>query len=308
MLRHARLDQRGHQRQLLRQPALLGLLAPSRRRSAPWARRRRGTGSLRRVGGRGRHVGRAATGRLHRRGRRRLDGPPPGVSTAAGRRARRRAARDAARPAAPSPPMRMNLTLASAVVPRDAHHRVLVVALQRGELAALDLAGEEADVAVGAEVLLAAPVVGDDVAGARVRSALTIWRSLVPASAALTHVCTAGPAAAVHLVAALLQRPGHEARAPRVAGRDPGRGEVLVDLGAGVDALLVDALGELALRDLQGGGAEAARAARRRRRGVGHDGRHRGRRRAARSPARPGAAMNASSSPPFGAASRRPRP
>ena len=69
-------------------------------------------------------------------------------------------------------------------------------------------------------------------------------------------------------------------------GPTPGRLEVLVDLGAGVDALLVDALGELALGDLQGRGAEAARAARRRGRGVGHDGRHGARRDRARRPGR----------------------
>ena len=70
----------------------------------------------------------------------------------------------------------------------------------------------------------------------------------------------AGPATALHLVAVLLQGPGHEARAPRVAGRDVGRREVLVDVDAGVVALLLHA--ELALRDLQRRRAERDSATR----------------------------------------------
>ena len=45
--------------------------------------------------------------------------------------------------------------------------------------------------AVGAEVVLAAPVVGDDVARAARPSALTICRPLLPCSALRTHVWTA---------------------------------------------------------------------------------------------------------------------
>ena len=86
-----------------------------------------------------------------------------------------------------------------------------------------------------AEVLLAAPVVGDDVAGAGVLGAddLEVVRARLGGAHPRLH---RGPAAAVHLVARLLQRPGHEARAPRVAGADVGRREVLVDVGAGVGA------------------------------------------------------------------------
>ena len=106
-----------------------------------------------------------------------------------------------------------------------------------------------------------------------------------------------GPAAAVHLVAGLLQRPRHEARAPRVAGADAGRRQVLVDLLAGVDALLLDALGQLALGDLQRRGAEAARAARGRRGGVGHHGGRAWRPARPRSPGPAGGFMKDSSSP-----------
>ena len=79
---------------------------PSRRRSAPSARRRPGTRSRRRVGGRGRDVGRAAAGRLDGRGR---GGRRRGRRAAAG--APRRVRRPAG-PAGASPLMRMNLTLA----------------------------------------------------------------------------------------------------------------------------------------------------------------------------------------------------
>ena len=71
-----------------------------------------------------------------------------------------------------------------------AGHGVGVVALQRLELAVLDGAVEEADVAVGAEVVLAAPVVGHDVAG-RASAALTICSPFLPCSALRTQVWTA---------------------------------------------------------------------------------------------------------------------
>ena len=235
------------------------------------------------VGGRGRDVGRTAarTARPRRAGRaRRRTRPRPaargrrGVDRADRRRPGRRVALDAD-----------ELDVGLARVPGHGHDRVLVVALQRGELAVLDVAGDEPDVPVGAEVLSVAPVVGDDVARTRVLGADDL--EVVLAGLGVLHPgLDRRPAAARHLVAGLLQRPGHEARAPRVARADPGRLQVLVDLGAGVDALLVDALGELALGDLQRRGAEAARAARRRRRGVGHDGRHGARRDRARRPGR----------------------
>ena len=153
-----------------------------------------------------------------------------------------------------SPPMRMNLTLAPLRLARDVHDRVLVVALERGELAVLDVALEEADVPVGAEVLLAAPVVGDDVARAGLVGADDLEVVLAGLGVADPRLHR-GPAAALHLVAVLAQRPRHEARAPRVAGPDARRLEVLVDLGAGVGALLLHA--ELGLRGLQGRRAEA---------------------------------------------------
>ena len=158
-------------------------------------------------------------------------------------------------------------------VARDLHDLVLVVAFQRGELAVLDVAGEEADVPVGAEVLAVAPVVGDDVARARVGGVDDLQVVLLGLGV-LDPGLHRRPAAAVHLVARLLERPRHEARAPRVAGADLGGRQVLVDLGAGVDALLVHA--ELGLRDLQRRGADAAGARARRGGGRGvHHARHR---------------------------------
>ena len=251
---------------------------PSRRRSAPWGRRRPGRGSRRsrrRPRPRRRPRRCRRTARPRRAGRARCSAAASRPRPA--RRARRGRRRDAGRGrrGRPGAADAEELDVGLARRPRDAHDRVLVVALQRGELAVLDVAGQEADVAVGAEVLLAAPVVADDVAGARVGGAddLEVVGLRLGGAHPRLHP---GPAAAVHLVAGLGQRPGHEARAPRVARPDARRGQVLVHVRAGVDALLVDALGELALRDVQGRGAEAARAARRRRRGVGHD---RGRRR-----------------------------
>ena len=92
-----------------------------------------------------------------RRGRRLLDAPRGGVP--AGRR----------RPPGGGVALDADeLDVRAAQLARDDADRVGVVALQRGELAVLDVAVQEADVAVGAEVVPAAPVVGDDVAGARV--------------------------------------------------------------------------------------------------------------------------------------------
>ena len=201
--------------------------------------RGRDVGRAGRLDGRGR--GGAATGRLDR-GRRGGDAAGRGCERRGrGRRPGRCVALDAD-----------ELDVGLARVPGHGHDPVLVVALERGELPVLDVAGDEADVAVGAEVLLAAPVVTDDVAGAGVLGADDL--EVVVAGFGVLHPgLDRGPAAALHLVAVLRQRPGHEARAPRVAGTDPRCLEVLVDLGAGVDALLLDALGQLALRDLQSG-------------------------------------------------------
>ena len=116
-----------------------------------------------------------------------------------------------------------------------AGHRVGVVALERLELAALDRAVEEPDVAVGAEVVLAAPVVGDDVAGPGVLGADDL--QVVLARLGVAHPgLDRGPAPARHLVPGLLQRPGDERRAPRVARRDLRRRQVLLDLLAAVGA------------------------------------------------------------------------
>ena len=186
-------------------------------------------------------------------------------------------------------------------VARDLHDLVLVVALQRGELAVLHVAGEEADVPVGAEVLAVAPVVGDDVARARVGGADDLQVVLLRLGV-LDPGLHRRPAGAVHLVARLLERPRHEARAPRVAGADLRGRQVLVDLRAGVDALLVHA--ELGLRDLQRRGADAAGARARRGGGRGVDhARHRRRgarpRSAGRRAAgRPGTRRSRPSSPP----------
>ena len=100
--------------------------------------------------------------------------------------------------------------------------------------------------AVGAEVVLVAPVVGDDVARAGLVGADDLEVVLLRLRVADPRLHR-GPAAARHLVAGLLERARHEARAPRVAGADAGGREVLVDLRAGVDAVLVDA--ELGLRE-----------------------------------------------------------
>ena len=80
--------------------------------------------------------------------------------------------------------------------------------------------------AVGAEVVLPAPVVGDDVPGPRVLGADDL--QAVVALLGVAHPgLHGGPAAARHLVPGLLERPRHERRAPRVAGRDLRRREVL---------------------------------------------------------------------------------
>ena len=74
--------------------------------------------------------------------------------------------------------------------------------------------------AVGAEVVLAAPVVGDDVPGPRVLGAHDLEAVLALLGAAHPGL-DRGPAAARHLVPGLLQRPGDERRAPRVARARP---------------------------------------------------------------------------------------
>ena len=257
----AGLHERRHHRQLLREPALLGLLAHPRRELclrrvvARVAARAPGA-----VGGRAGDVRDAGAARRGRGG------------GCGGRGRGRRVAADAD-----------ELDVRAARLARDVHDRVLVVALQGGELAVLDLALEEADVPVGAEVLLAAPVIGDDVAGAGVLGADDLEVVLARLGVADPRLHR-GPAAALHLVAVLGQRPRHEARAPRVAGRHARRLEVLVDLGAGVGALLLDA--ELGLGGLQRRRTEGAAPRARQRRGGGVDrGRHRPRAAPARSPA-----------------------
>ncbi len=170
---------------------------------------------------------------------------------------------------------------------RDGVDRVRVVALQRREPAALHGAVEEPDVAVGAEVGLAAEVVGDDVPGPRLLGAHDL-----EAVVALLGVADPGlhrrPAGPRHLVPGLPQRPGHERRAPRVAGRHLRRREVLLDLRPQVGAadLADPALG---LRDLQRRRPERVRPrSRRPRAGAAH--RRRRPRRRARRPRRRAAA------------------
>jgi hypothetical protein len=142
-------------------------------------------------------------------------------------------------------------------MPRDFVDRIGVVAFQRGELAALNGALEEADVSVRAEVVLAAPVVGHDVSGARLLGADD--PEAVGALLGAAHPGhDAAPAAARHLVPGPLQRPGHERRAPRVARRDARRSEILIDLLTCVDAGLVHAL--LGLGDAQRRRTERAAA------------------------------------------------
>ncbi len=106
--------------------------------------------------------------------------------------------------------------------------------------------------AVGAEVALPAPVVGDDVAGPRVLGAHDL--EPVVALLGIAHPrLHGGPAAARHLVPGLLERPRHERRAPRVAGRDLRRSEVLLDLRPAVRAAgLLDPLLRLGVGERRG--------------------------------------------------------
>ena len=109
-------------------------------------------------------------------------GASTGGAPGAGRRGRR--CRDAL------PSMRMNLTFAPPQsTARDGSTRSCVVALKRRELAVFDAAVHEPYVAVGAEVVPAAPVIGRDVPG-RASSALTTVRPLLPCSALRTQVAT----------------------------------------------------------------------------------------------------------------------
>ena len=190
---HARLDERRHHRQLPREPALLGQVAHPLREVGL-------RGVVARVAAGGGRVGRAGDGVGH------ADSAGRGLGGDRGGRGRVAADAD-------------ELDVGLAGVARDLHDLVLVVALQRGELAALDVAGDEPDVAVGAEVVLVAPVVGDDVAGPRVLGADDLEVVLARLGVADPGL-DRGPAGAVHLAARLLERPGHEARAPGVAGGD----------------------------------------------------------------------------------------
>ena len=137
--------------------------------------------------------------------------------------------------------------------------------------------------AVGAEVVLVAPVVGDDVARTRLVGADDLQVVLAGLGVPDPRL-DRGPAGAVHLDAGLLERPCHEARAPRVAGPDLRRREVLIDLLAGVRASLLHT--QLGLRHLQRRGPGAAPAGARRgcRRGVDHARHRRGRGDRARGP------------------------
>ena len=112
----------------------------------------------------------------------------------------------------------------------------------------------------------------------RAWSALTIWRSFCFASALRTQVWTAAQPPPGILWPAWPSDHVTKLAHHGLPGPDLGRGEVLVDLGAGVDARLVDA--ELRLRDLQRGRPEGARARAGRRRGgrVDHARHARGRR------------------------------
>ena len=97
--------------------------------------------------------------------------------------------------------------------------RSLLLPSSAVNLPSVDVALEEPDVAVGAEVVLPAPVIGDDVPGPRVLGAHDL--EAVVALLGVAHPgLHGGPAAARHLVPGLLERPRHERRAPRVAGRD----------------------------------------------------------------------------------------
>ena len=114
--------------------------------------------------------------------------------------------------------------------------RVGVVALQRGELAVLDVAVEEPDVAVGAEVVLAAPVVGDDVSGPRVLGADDL--EAVVALLGVAHPGLRRPAQpppGILCPACSSDQVMNDAH-HGLPGRDLRRGEVLLDLRAAVRA------------------------------------------------------------------------